>query len=239
MCKYFSPQRSGQKNAKHLEQVSQSTTVPLLGDGLVLSISLCLLGGDVLCLLTINLVLASEEISVLRLDPLALSLDLPEKVEEDEDWNTKVSGDEGSVIKLLDWLHCLPCQRGESTEDANEDTEDEGSNGSPHAERSNIRDLVVGDVLGLSGSDERDVGDEDSNPSQQTKYSHQTREVTKDLIGRLLNTQECEEAESDGETESIDWNTTVVSLLEDCWSLAFLCETVQCSGCNVKIRVCS
>lgn len=91
--------------------------------------------------------------------------------------------------------------------------------------------------MGLTGTNKADMGDQDGDPSKKTKDSDQVDEISEYSIRASVNTKVGQEAETDRDTESIDWYTSRICLGENGRSLAFTSETEEGSGSNVKIRI--
>lgn len=197
------------------------------------------LGGlscQVLGLLLVNLGLAAEEISSLWPDGLRLHDDLVSKDHDDVEWDTEVSSDEVLVIEVSVCLWVWD-EVVESLEEGDEAAEEEGDVGSPNSSWRDKWHLAVKNTLGLAGSDEVDVRNQNRDPGKDTKDGDEVDEVGEDDLGGGRNVEVSEEAESGGETQSVDWDTTAISTGEDSWSVTLNSKTVESTGGNVEIGV--
>jgi hypothetical protein len=79
------------------------------------------------------------------------------------------------------------------------------------------------------------VGCEDRDPGQQAEDSDQVDEVFEDGLGGSVHVEEGEEAEEGGEPEGVDGDAAGISTGKDAGSVSFDGETIECSGCDVKI----
>ena len=199
------------------------------------------LGGlscQVLGLLLVNLGLAAEKISSLWPDGLRLHDDLISDDHDDVERNTKVGGDEVLVVELSvsSWLVVWD-EVVESLEEGYEAAEEEGDVGSPNSSWRDEWHLAVKNTLGLAGSNEVDVRNEDRDPSKDTEDGDKVDEVGEDNLGGGRDVEVSKEAESGGEAQGVDWDTTAIGTGEDSWSVAFNSETVEGTGSDVEIGV--
>lgn len=87
---------------------------------------------------------------------------------------------------------------GEVLRQSNQAAEEAANVRSDEAERRDIRHLLVGDSLRPAGLDEKDVGNENGDPSQQTENGHQVDKVSEDFDGVIGNVHHGEETEAGG-----------------------------------------
>lgn len=218
----------------HLEQPRDKGLVEPSTTAGTIPLTTSSLGSEELLLLTINDILACIKVDLVGLDAAGL---LDELVAEDEaqvDGDAEVSSDE--VLVLL--LAKVAADKdvvvlGESDEDAH----GESTDGTPHAQGSDVGESLVGNALSLAGTAPVDVGDEDGDPGHETEDGGQVDKVAKDLGGGAGDVHEGEKAEQGGESKSVDGDTAPVSSLEDGGSLAVGSKTIEGSAGNVHVGV--
>lgn len=162
----------------HLEQPRQESLVEPAS--ITLTVLLMLNSLPVL-LITIKDILASEQISLVGLDTLALLDELVTKQQNQVQRNTKVSSDEVLVVKVAIGLLVM----GEGSEvlgEGNQAAPEEGEVRAPDAEGSGVWKLLGCHALGLAGAAEVDVGDEDGDPGEKTEDGGQVDKVAKDFL---------------------------------------------------------
>lgn len=193
------------------------------------------LGGlEVLLLFVINEALACEEVSLGGLDSLALCDEHMAKQEDHVDWDTNVSGDKVDVVELdafgVDESVVVLGQ-------ADEDAEKQGDTSANHACGRDVGHGAVGQVLGLAGAQEVDVGDEDGDPGEDTKDGGQVDKVAKHLFGVLGDVHKGQAGKQRGGAKRNVGDATAIGALEDGGSGVVGSKTVQGTAGNVQVRV--
>lgn len=186
-------------------------------------------------LLTIDLILAGPQISLLGLNTLALGDELVSEDQNQIQGNTQVSGDEVLVVEVAPFLVVREdvVVLGENDQNA----ETQGDVGADDAEGGDVGQVGVGDVLGATGAHEVDVGDQDRDPGQETEDSDQVDEVLEDGLRVVGNVHVGDQSDGRTNGQSIDWDTATVGTGEDLGGLALASETVDSTGGDVQIRV--
>lgn len=181
-------------------------------------------------LIAVNDILASPEISLLWRQPLGLLCEFPAENHDQIEWDTEITSDEGLILESANEdIKVL----GESDKNAPE----ESKVGSVNTAWSAVWHLIVGNTLGLSCTVEVDVSDEDGDPGQQTEDGDEVDKVTENGLRVVADVHEGKSTESSREGERPNWDTTGISLSEDCGSVSLKSETVDGSGSDVQVGV--
>lgn len=214
-----------------LKEKSESVLINLHAPAGGVEFSLPSLLGKELLLLTINHVLVSVEIGLLRLHHLGLVEELVAQVESQEQRNTQVSGDEVLVVKAVD-------EDGEVLEDRDENAKEEGKVGAVGLEGGTPHEISVSvNALGLASSHEENVGDKNGNPSEQAENGHQVDKVAKNGLGRRRDVEVGQSTEASGQSHGVDGKTVLGGSGKDGGSLSVDSKTVEGSSGNVEIGV--
>ena len=120
---------------------------------------------------------------------------------------------------------------------SNETTEEQRNDRPPETEGSGVGQLIVGDTLGTTCTDEPDVRNEQRNPRQQTKDSGEIDEVAENDLGVIGGVHESGAADERRYGQSRNGNTTLVGPPEDLRCVTLLSQTIDSTRSDVQIRV--
>jgi len=177
--------------------------------------------------LVIDSSLARPDVSLCALDEFVAFEDLPDSVEEEEDWDVDICNQEALIVKATD-ENCKSIEYDNNAEES--DSEPSTICSSPGSENQS----VAVNVLGLEGIAETEIGDTDGDPCEKLGNGDEILEPSEGNLGSVADGHICEEGDGCCEGDGVDWDTGLCALEEDLWSLSVLCYTEEITGSSVE-----
>jgi len=146
------------------------------------------------------------------------------KEEDEENWNTKVCGNESRCIEF--WHASLlgrefVTEQREPLKEGDQDTEDQRDVRTDNTKWRFVSELGLVNSLSLASTYESNVGDQDGNPSEDTKHSHKVYEIPEDGVRVGIDSEVRQKSKAGRETQGIDRNTATIGSGEDLGSISF------------------
>lgn len=186
-------------------------------------------------LFAVDLVLSGPQIRSQGIHALATSCELVPEDQHQVQRDTEVGRDEVLVVEVAP-LRVV----GEDVEvlgQGDDNAEEQGTVGAGNTERRGVGHALDGDLLGLASTHEVDVGDQDRDPGQQTEDGDQVDKVLEDGLGVAGDVHVGQQGEHRAGSQGVHGNTATVGPGEDLGGLSFTGETVDGTGCDVKVGV--
>jgi len=170
--------------------------------------------------------LTGEEIDLGRVADVSTLEHLPDKVAEEENWDTDVRGDERLNI---------PCSLGEHLPSLEDDAQRKEDETSPSAVWLEVRPedkSVAVNSLYLERLLELDVGNANADPGEHVGCGNQVGEPLEDVGTTTRDGHVGQPGDGGSDCDAVVWDTTLVALQQESWSLTLLshCEEITRSS---------
>jgi len=172
------------------------------------------------------------DIRVGCIDEVSPLEDLPEEVEDEEDWDADVGSEEVSNIPML---VARANKDIEAVEDNDQAEEDQGNPGQIGLEVRPEHQGVTVNALCLEGGVELDVGQANGAPSEEGGDGGQVLEPCEDESWSTISDRQIRQERNKGcEEHTIVWYSTFAALKEESWGLSVLCKGKEIAGSGVQ-----
>lgn len=186
----------------------------------------------VLLLFGVNDIPVGDQVDIRSRDDRGSVVDFVAKVHDNKYRQHNVTGDEVLIEERR------AQEDSEVLDKDDQHTDGQGKVGAVRLKRRSVGQIGLSvDSLSFAGSHESDVDNQNTGPGNQTCQGNDIDKVCENFSSSTGDSHISQQSESEGQQDTVVWNTQLVGLSEELRSVSSYSQGVDSSGTNIHIRV--